>query len=152
MRGSWVKYFLLIPLMLLMIPFVFCLFHKIIISTSFLSPILPVCHQESNRIMWVTQVSSSKKLLVCTAWMSHMLTQPMPWAKHRKNRPRGWVEASWKTWVEGLFKNCGRNLHIHTILLYRRGTVEEGGINVPILQVKLLRLREDEVTGSRSQN
>ena len=28
--GSWLKYFLLIPLMLLTIPFVFCLFHKII--------------------------------------------------------------------------------------------------------------------------
>ena len=30
--GSWLKYLLLIPLMLLTIPFVFCLFHKIIIS------------------------------------------------------------------------------------------------------------------------
>ena len=30
--GSWLKYLLLIPLMLLIIPFVFCLFHKIIIS------------------------------------------------------------------------------------------------------------------------
>ena len=28
--GSWLKYLLLIPLMLLTIPFVFCLFHKII--------------------------------------------------------------------------------------------------------------------------
>ena len=32
MGGSWLKYLLLIPLMLLTIPFVFCLFHKIIIS------------------------------------------------------------------------------------------------------------------------
>ena len=31
-RGSWLKYLLLIPLMLLTIPRVFCLFHKIIIS------------------------------------------------------------------------------------------------------------------------
>ena len=31
-RGSWLKYLLLIPLMLFIIPFVFCLFHKIIIS------------------------------------------------------------------------------------------------------------------------
>ena len=30
--GSWLKYLLLIPLMLLTKPFVFCLFHKIIIS------------------------------------------------------------------------------------------------------------------------
>ena len=30
--GSWLKYLLLIPLMLLTIPFVFCLFYKIIIS------------------------------------------------------------------------------------------------------------------------
>ena len=30
--GSLLKYLLLIPLMLLTIPFVFCLFHKIIIS------------------------------------------------------------------------------------------------------------------------
>ena len=30
--GSWLKYLLLIPLMLLTTPFVFCLFHKIIIS------------------------------------------------------------------------------------------------------------------------
>ena len=30
--GSWLKYLLLIPLMLFIIPFVFCLFHKIIIS------------------------------------------------------------------------------------------------------------------------
>ena len=30
--GSWLKYLLLIPLMLLAIAFVFCLFHKIIIS------------------------------------------------------------------------------------------------------------------------
>ena len=30
--GSWLKYLLLIPLMLLIIPFVFCLFHKIINS------------------------------------------------------------------------------------------------------------------------
>ena len=30
--GSWLKYLLLIPLMVLTIPFVFCLFHKIIIS------------------------------------------------------------------------------------------------------------------------
>ena len=30
--GSRVKYFLLIPLMLLTMPFVFCLFHKLIIS------------------------------------------------------------------------------------------------------------------------
>ena len=32
MGGSWLKYLPLIPLMLLTIPFVFCLFHKIIIS------------------------------------------------------------------------------------------------------------------------
>ena len=32
MGGSWLKYLLLIPLMSLTIPFVFCLFHKIIIS------------------------------------------------------------------------------------------------------------------------
>ena len=31
-RGSWPKYLLLIPLMLLTILFAFCLFHKIIIS------------------------------------------------------------------------------------------------------------------------
>ena len=31
-RGSWLKYLLLIPLMLLTIQFVFCLFHRIIIS------------------------------------------------------------------------------------------------------------------------
>ena len=31
-EGSWQKYLLLIPLMLLTILFVFCLFHKIIIS------------------------------------------------------------------------------------------------------------------------
>ena len=31
-EGSWLKYLLLIPLMLFTIPFVFCLFHKIIIS------------------------------------------------------------------------------------------------------------------------
>ena len=30
--GSWLKYLLLIPLMLFTIPFAFCLFHKIIIS------------------------------------------------------------------------------------------------------------------------
>ena len=30
--GSWLKYLLLIPLMLLTILFVFCLFHKIIVS------------------------------------------------------------------------------------------------------------------------
>ena len=30
--GSWLKYLLLIPLMLLTIPFAFCLFDKIIIS------------------------------------------------------------------------------------------------------------------------
>ena len=30
--GSWLKYLLLIPLMLSIIPLVFCLFHKIIIS------------------------------------------------------------------------------------------------------------------------
>ena len=30
--ASWLKYLFLIPLMLLTIPFVFCLFHKIIIS------------------------------------------------------------------------------------------------------------------------
>ena len=30
--GSWLKYLLLIPLMLLTIAFVFCLLHKIIIS------------------------------------------------------------------------------------------------------------------------
>ena len=30
--GSWLKYLLLIPLMLLTIPFAFCLFHKIMIS------------------------------------------------------------------------------------------------------------------------
>ena len=30
--GSWLKYLLLIPLMLFTIPFIFCLFHKIIIS------------------------------------------------------------------------------------------------------------------------
>ena len=30
--GSWLKYLLLIPVMLLTIPFIFCLFHKIIIS------------------------------------------------------------------------------------------------------------------------
>ena len=29
--GSWLKYLLLIPLMLLTMPFAFCLFHKIII-------------------------------------------------------------------------------------------------------------------------
>ena len=32
MGGSWLKYLLLIPLMLSIIPLVFCLFHKIIIS------------------------------------------------------------------------------------------------------------------------
>ena len=32
MGGSWLKYLLLIPLMLLTMPFLFCLFHKIIIS------------------------------------------------------------------------------------------------------------------------
>ena len=32
MGGSWLKYLLLIPLMLLTIPFVFCLLHNIIIS------------------------------------------------------------------------------------------------------------------------
>ena len=31
--GSWLKYLLLIPLMLFTIPFAFCLFHKIIISS-----------------------------------------------------------------------------------------------------------------------
>ena len=30
--GSWLKYLLLIPLMILTIQFVFCLFHRIIIS------------------------------------------------------------------------------------------------------------------------
>ena len=30
--ASWLKYLLVIPLMLLTIPFVFCLFHKLIIS------------------------------------------------------------------------------------------------------------------------
>ena len=30
--ASWLKYLLLIPLMLLTIPFVFCLFHKIILT------------------------------------------------------------------------------------------------------------------------
>ena len=30
--GSWLKYLLLIPLMFLTISFIFCLFHKIIIS------------------------------------------------------------------------------------------------------------------------
>ena len=32
MGGSWLTYLLLLPLMVLTIPFVFCLFHKIIIS------------------------------------------------------------------------------------------------------------------------
>ena len=44
--------------------------------------------------------------------------------------------------MEDLSRRTFKNLHIHTILSYRWGTVEEAAVNIPILQVKLLRLRE----------
>lgn len=44
--------------------------------------------------------------------------------------------------MEDLSRRTFKNLHIHTILLYRRGTVGEAAVNTPILQGKLLRLRE----------
>ena len=100
---------------------------------------------------------SNTSFLLQEASSLYSVDEPHANATHALSKTQE-KQASWlsRSFLEDLsrrtFKNCGRNLHIHTILLYRRGTVEEAGINVPILQVKLLRLREDEVTGSRSQN
>ena len=56
--GSWLKYLLLIPLMLLTIPFVFCLFHKIIISC------IPSRWLSIHRKWWL----DLKQLIKCIVW------------------------------------------------------------------------------------
>jgi len=117
--GSWLKYLLLIPLMLLTMPFLFCLFHKIIIS--YIIKCMTEPPMKMTRLEAVDQMYSSindQWLSQCTSRYEKMQWEGiLSWTITRRQVSRDlWllrpspVIAHWVAHQQKLSSELGQNL------------------------------------------
>ena len=152
MGGSWLKYLLLIPLMLLTMPFLFCLFHKIIISyiiKCMTEPPMKMTRLEAVDQMyssindqWLSQCTSRYEKMQWEGILSWTITRrqvsrdlwllrPSPviahWVSYQQNLLQNWEWAFPATW-DKLVMKCPPKYHwIHD----HKGAVSTTNWHIP---------------------